>query len=105
MFDLFGYGMCSFTDCTRTGVKQHTHNHSHSTTSNGNNNNPLKTNAGKHSKQHQFSIGEDGPTITEDDLDNLINQSINEWQRQNKKSTDEVSKLHELIEDQATLTL
>lgn len=103
---MYGYGICCFTDCTRTAGKQHIHNHSHSTTDNGNNNNPLKTNASKHSKQHQFSISEDGPTITEDDLDNLISQSINEWQqRQNKKSTDEASKLHELIEDQATLSI
>lgn len=93
-----------FSDCTRTGVKQLIHNHSHSTNS-GNNNNSSKTNNSKHSKQqHQFSIGEDGPTITEDDLDILINQSINEWQQRQKKSGDEVTKLHEIIDDPATNT-
>lgn len=36
----------------------------------------------------QYSISEDGPTISEDDLDNLINQSINEWQQRQKSNSD-----------------
>lgn len=36
----------------------------------------------------QYSISEDGPTITEDDLDNLINQSITEWQQRQKSNSD-----------------
>lgn len=39
----------------------------------------------------QFSISEDGPTITEDDLDNLINQSITEWQQRQKTNNDDKS--------------
>lgn len=55
-----------------------------------NNNNNNNSNSNSDNKQLQFSISEDGQqTISESDLDNLINQSINEWQQlQQQKSTE-----------------
>lgn len=87
------------SDCTYSDKngKHHGHTHSHSAnkniSSNNNttnlNNNNTNTNNNNHQKvKHQFSISEDGPTITEDDLDNLINQSINEWQQRQKSNSD-----------------
>lgn len=55
---------------------------------NSNSNNNQHTNTDN--KQLQFSISDDGQqTISESDLDNLINQSINEWQQlQQQKSAE-----------------
>lgn len=51
------------------------------------NNNTTNVNNNQKIKR-QYSISEDGPTISEDDLDNLINQSINEWQLRQKSNSD-----------------
>lgn len=57
-----------------------------------NNNNTNSNNNNTNQKpKRQFSISEDGPTITEDDLDNLINQSITEWQQRQKSNGDDKS--------------
>lgn len=53
-------------------------------------NNINNNNSNSDNRQLQFSISEDGQqTISESDLDNLINQSINEWQQlQQQKSAE-----------------
>lgn len=81
------------TDCTHGGrnAKYH-HNHVHSHANDNNlNNNTTNVNNNKTCKR-QYSISEDGTTISEDDLDNLINQSINEW-KLSQKSTSEIDKI------------
>lgn len=55
------------------------------------NNNTINVNNNQKTKR-QYSVSEDGTTISEDDLDNLINQSINEWQ-QRQKSNSEIDKI------------
>lgn len=57
---------------------------------NNNNNSNNNNNINNDNRQLQFSISEDGQqTISESDLDNLINQSINEWQQlQQQRSTE-----------------
>lgn len=79
---------CLLSDCTHGGKSahhHHSHKHLHVNNNNAGNNNNNTTNVNNNqTTKRQFSISEDGPTINEDDLDNLINQSINEWQqRQN----------------------
>lgn len=73
------------SDCTYSD-KNGKHSSSHAT--NNNNTNTVNKNSisnnNHQNAMRQFSISEDGPTITEDDLDNLINQSINEWQQRQK---------------------
>lgn len=54
---------------------------------NNNNNNTTNVNNNQKSKR-QYSLSEDGPTISEDDLDNLINQHINKWQQLQKSNSD-----------------
>lgn len=69
-----------------------THAANNNTTNvNNNNNNTSNTNNNNNNQKpmRQFSISEDGPTITEDDLDNLINQTITEWQQRQKTNNDE----------------
>ncbi|XP_055314196.1 1-acylglycerol-3-phosphate O-acyltransferase Pnpla3-like isoform X2 [Sitodiplosis mosellana] len=79
----------SKTDCTydKNNVKHHQiHAHVNDNASNNNNN---STNVNNNQKlKRQYTTSEDGPTISEDDLDNLINQSINEWQQRQKNSVD-----------------
>lgn len=55
------------------------------------NNNTTNVNNNQTAKR-QYSISEDGTTISEDDLDNLINQTITEWQ-QRQKSNNENDKI------------
>lgn len=69
-------------------IKRHQiHLHSNNNTGNNNNNNTSNVNNNQMLKR-QYTISEDGPTISEDDLDNLINQSINEWQQRQKNDVD-----------------
>lgn len=77
---MFRYFLLLISDCTN--VHHHySHKHKHVNNSSGNNNNTTNVN---NNVKRQFNISNDGPIINEDDLDNLINQSINEWQqRQN----------------------
>ncbi|XP_055299768.1 1-acylglycerol-3-phosphate O-acyltransferase Pnpla3-like [Sitodiplosis mosellana] len=56
--------------------------HAHAT-DNANNNNTSNFNNNQ-KVEHQYTTGEDSPTISEDDLDNLINQTIKEWQLHQK---------------------
>lgn len=86
-----------FTDCTfggNTAKYHHSHVHTISTnnTTNNNNNNNNTTNVNNNNQKgkRQFSISSDGPTISEDDLENLINQSINEWQQRQKSGEIEI---------------
>lgn len=74
-------------DCKYGGKKCHQiHVHAVDDASNNNNN---TTNVNNNQKlKRQYTISEDGPTISEDDLDNLINQSINEWQQRQKNNND-----------------
>lgn len=86
------------SDCTYSGKngKHRTHTTNNNTTNvnnnnnnSGNTNNNNNNNANTPKPMRQFSISEDGPTITEDDLDNLINQSITEWQQRQKTTTND----------------
>lgn len=80
------------SDCAYSGKNGKNHGHlrthaANNNTTNANNNNNNSNNNNQKPKR-EFSIGEDA-TITEDDLDNLINQSITEWQQRQKSNSDD----------------
>lgn len=82
--------LCFITDCTDKHHHSHAQTqHENDTTTNNNNNNNINnnntTNVNNNRRQkRQYCVSTDGQTISEDDLDNLINQSINEWQQRQK---------------------
>lgn len=75
------------SDCTYSGKNGKHHGHLRNMNNNNNNNTNTTNNNNNQKPMRQFSISEDGPTISEDDLDNLINQSITEWQQRQKTTT------------------
>lgn len=88
----FSFHFVLISDCTHGGKNAKNHCtcvHSHA--DNNMNNNTTNVNNNQTAKR-QYSISEDGATISEDDLDNLINQKITEWQ-QRQKSNNENDKI------------
>lgn len=102
-FSNFELNQSNFSDCTHgTKTVKHLHKYAATNTAANLNNNSINVNNNQ-SARRQFSISEDGPTISEDDLDNLINQSINEWQQRQKSNGDDISIDSDI--DQSTVIL
>lgn len=73
------------SDCGNNVKLHQIHVHNDNVSNNNNNTSNLNNNQ---KLERQYTINEDGPTISEDQLDNLINQSINEWQQRQKNNDD-----------------
>lgn len=81
--DIINFSLNS--DCENNVKLHQIHVHNDNVSNNNNNTSNLNSNQ---KLPRQYTISEDGPTISEDQLDNLINQSINEWQQRQKNNVD-----------------